>query len=107
MKNVIEPLCGLLPYPRLRSIVNAEKSPIRMRLSLRRFATYGPRDAMIVGAVRTPSGALLGALSSLKATELGSHVIQHAVQRSGVPAAQVEEVLFGRWLVWREAWADV
>jgi acetyl-CoA C-acetyltransferase len=52
---------------------------------------------MIVGAVRTPSGALLGALSSLKTPELGAHVIQHAVQRSGIPAAQVEEVFFGRW----------
>jgi len=35
-----------------------------------------PRDVCIVGVARTPIGALLGSLSSLPATKLGSIAIQ-------------------------------
>lgn len=41
-------------------------------------------EAVILSAVRTPSGAFQGGLSSLSAVELGSVVIKEAVNRSGV-----------------------
>ena len=40
------------------------------------------RDTFIVSAVRTPTGKFLGALSSLKATELGSMVVGEAIARA-------------------------
>ncbi len=53
------------------------------------------REAVIVGAARTPIGKLLGALSSLSAPELGAIAIREAVKRAGVPADQIEEVIMG------------
>ena len=48
------------------------------------------REAVIVGAVRTPIGKFLGGLSSLSATELGAIAIREAVRRSGVPIDQID-----------------
>ena len=39
---------------------------------------------VIVSAVRTPIGAMLGALSGLEGTDLGAVVIKAAVERAGV-----------------------
>ena len=50
---------------------------------------------VFVGMARTPMGGFMGELSSLKTTELGSTAIQAAVERSGVSADQVEEVIMG------------
>ncbi|KAI0881508.1 acetyl-CoA acetyltransferase [Annulohypoxylon maeteangense] len=53
----------------------------------------------IVSAARTPVGSFLGTLSSLSATQLGSHAIKAAIER--VPQIQpkdVEEVFFGNVL---------
>ncbi len=50
---------------------------------------------VIVGAARTPMGGFQGALSGVVATELGAHAIRAALQRSGVPADDVEEVIMG------------
>ncbi|MFT0869532.1 acetyl-CoA C-acyltransferase [Pseudomonas sp. CAM1A] len=50
---------------------------------------------VIVSAVRTPMGGLQGDLKSLTATQLGSAAIRAAVERAGIDAASVEEVLFG------------
>lgn len=53
----------------------------------------------IVSAARTPVGSFLGSLSSLTATQLGSHAIKGALERAeGVKAADVEEVFFGNVL---------
>jgi acetyl-CoA C-acetyltransferase len=53
------------------------------------------REAVIVGAARTPIGKFLGALSSLSATELGAIAIREAVRRAGVPVEQIEEAIMG------------
>jgi acetyl-CoA C-acetyltransferase len=53
------------------------------------------RQAVIVSAVRTPVGKLLGALKSLKATELGAIVVREAVKRAGVRPEEVDEVIMG------------
>jgi acetyl-CoA C-acetyltransferase len=56
-----------------------------------------PRTA-IVSSVRTPFGKLGGALSSLRATDLGGHAISAAIDRSGVRADDVEHVVMGQVL---------
>ncbi|MBC3453906.1 acetyl-CoA C-acyltransferase [Pseudomonas mosselii] len=50
---------------------------------------------VIVSAVRTPMGGLQGDLKSLTAAQLGSAAIRAAVERAGIDAASVEQVLFG------------
>ncbi|MDO5634584.1 MAG: acetyl-CoA C-acetyltransferase [Micrococcus sp.] len=59
-------------------------------------ATTSPLDAVIVGGARTPFTRLLGAQASLSATDLGAHAIKHALQRSGVAAADVDTVIMGQ-----------
>ncbi len=52
-------------------------------------------EAVILSAVRTPIGRFLGSLSSVPATTLGSVAVKAAVDRAGIDAADVEEVLMG------------
>lgn len=53
----------------------------------------------IVAAARTPVGCFLGSLSSLTATQLGSHAIKAAVERvPQVKPQDVQEVFFGNVL---------
>ncbi|KAG6639181.1 hypothetical protein CIPAW_10G082500 [Carya illinoinensis] len=63
-----------------------------------------PRDVCIVGVARTPMGGLLGTLSSLSATKLGSIAIELlcslkrlcvTLKRANVDPSTVEEVFFG------------
>jgi acetyl-CoA C-acetyltransferase len=53
------------------------------------------RDVVIVGAARTPIGSFQGGLSSLTAPQLGAVAIKAALERAGVPAAQVNETYMG------------
>ena len=55
-------------------------------------------DVVIAGATRTPVGAFNGALSSLTAAELGTIAIQSALERSGIPVSDVDEVVLGQVL---------
>ncbi|MDD1966611.1 acetyl-CoA C-acyltransferase [Pseudomonas putida] len=50
---------------------------------------------VIVSAVRTPMGGFQGDLSSQTAPQLGSVAIRAAVERAGLAATDVEQVLFG------------
>ena len=50
---------------------------------------------VIVSAARTPMGGFQGDFSSLTAAQLGSVAIKAAVQRAGISAEAVEEVIFG------------
>jgi acetyl-CoA C-acetyltransferase len=52
----------------------------------------------IVSAARTPIGAFLGSLSSLRAPELGAVAIKAALERAKVTADQVGEVFMGNVL---------
>ncbi|MCH6267708.1 MULTISPECIES: thiolase family protein [Neobacillus] len=56
------------------------------------------RDAVIVSAVRTPIGRQGGALASLNAHEFGAVVIKEALNRAGVNANQIDDVIFGNVL---------
>jgi acetyl-CoA C-acetyltransferase len=53
------------------------------------------REPVIVAAARTPIGKFLGGLAALSAPELGATAIKAALERSKVPADQVEEVIMG------------
>src|ERR1700759_3095823 len=55
-------------------------------------------SSVILGTARTPVGKMGGALSSLEAPELGGIAIEAALERSGVGADQVQEVIFGQVL---------
>lgn len=53
------------------------------------------KEVYIVSAVRTPIGSFGGRLSALSATELGSIAIKGALDRAGVDAEEVDEVMMG------------
>ena len=55
-------------------------------------------DIVIVSAARTAVGKFGGTLAKTPATELGAVVIQEAIRRAGVDAAQVGEVIMGQVL---------
>jgi acetyl-CoA C-acetyltransferase len=55
-------------------------------------------DIVIVSAARTPVGSFNGALSSLPAHDLGAAAIKGALDRAGVPAQDVNEVVLGQVL---------
>src|SRR5262245_39477069 len=53
------------------------------------------RDAVIVSAVRTPTGKFLGALKGFTAPELGALIVAEAVRRAGLDPAIVDECIMG------------
>ena len=53
------------------------------------------QEAVIVSAVRTPTGKFLGALKDLTAPDLGAIVVREAVKRAGVDPDLVEECIMG------------
>ncbi len=53
------------------------------------------RTAVIVSAARTPIGRFMGGLSPLSATDLGGHAIRAALERSGVDASDIGDVILG------------
>jgi acetyl-CoA C-acetyltransferase len=53
------------------------------------------KNIVIAGAVRTPIGKFGGALKSVSAADLGVVAARGALERSGVPASAVNEVIFG------------
>jgi acetyl-CoA C-acetyltransferase len=50
---------------------------------------------VIVGAKRTPIGAMQGKFNSVAASELGAAAIKAAVEQAGVKPDEVEDVIFG------------
>jgi len=52
-------------------------------------------DALILSAARTPIGRFQGTLSSIPATTLGAVAVRAVVQRAGVNAGDIDEVLMG------------
>jgi acetyl-CoA C-acetyltransferase len=52
-------------------------------------------EAVILSAVRTPAGRFQGALRSVPATDLGAISIRAAVDRAGIQADEIDEVLMG------------
>jgi acetyl-CoA C-acetyltransferase len=52
-------------------------------------------DAFILSGARTPVGKLLGALKNFSAVELGVIAARAAIERAGIDAALVDEVIMG------------
>jgi len=53
------------------------------------------KQPVIISAVRTPVGKMLGVLKTFKATELGAMVVREAVKRARVNPEDVDEVIMG------------
>mgnify|MGYP001034242296 FL=1 len=54
------------------------------------------QEAVVLSAVRTPSGNFQGGLSSFSATQLGALVVRAAVERANIPnPADIDEVIMG------------
>jgi acetyl-CoA C-acetyltransferase len=56
----------------------------------------GHDQTYILGAARTPIGKMLGGLSSQPATQLGAVAIKAAIERAGLPATAIDEVIMGQ-----------
>ncbi|MFD1552116.1 acetyl-CoA C-acetyltransferase [Putridiphycobacter roseus] len=56
------------------------------------------KEVYIVSAVRTPIGSFGGGLSTVSATQLGATAIKGALNKSGVPAESIDEVIMGNVL---------
>ena len=54
-----------------------------------------PRDAVILGYVRTPFGRYGGALAAIRPDDLASHVIRAVLERTDIGDSEVDEVVFG------------
>jgi acetyl-CoA C-acetyltransferase len=53
------------------------------------------KQAVIIGATRTAIGKFQGALKTFTAPQLGSIAVRSAIERAGVEASQVDEVIMG------------
>ena len=56
------------------------------------------RDAVILSAVRTPTGKFMGTLKGFTAPQLGAMVVKEAIRRAGIDPAKVDEVILGNVL---------
>jgi len=54
---------------------------------------------VIVSAVRTPMGGMLGDFAALSASDLGAVAVKAAVERAGLKPEQIEEVILGNCLM--------
>ena len=53
------------------------------------------RDAVIISAMRTPTGKFQGALKGFSAPELGAIAIKAAVEKAGIKTEEIDEVIMG------------
>ena len=53
------------------------------------------KNAVIISAVRTPTGKFQGSLKPFSATDLGAIAVKEAVNRAGIQPADVNEVIMG------------
>jgi acetyl-CoA C-acetyltransferase len=56
------------------------------------------KEVVIVEALRTPIGNFNGGLSTLPASKLGEEVIKKIIEKSGIDAADISEVIMGQVL---------
>ena len=55
----------------------------------------GIKEAVIISAVRTPTGKFQGSLKGFSATDLGAIVVRESVRRAGVKPGDIDEVIMG------------
>jgi len=56
------------------------------------------KDIVIVSAARTPVGSFNGAFASLTAAQLGTVALKAAIERAGIEAGMIDEVILGQVL---------
>jgi acetyl-CoA C-acetyltransferase len=60
------------------------------------MSTHAENDPVVIAAyARTPMGGFQGALSAVKATELGAVAVKAALERAGVDGAKVDQIFMG------------
>ena len=65
-------------------------------------------EAAVISTARTPIGrAFRGALNNLKSPTLMAHAIDHAVKRTGIDPAEIEDVLIGTVLTGGSAGSNI
>jgi len=62
------------------------------------MATFGDRDIVVLGGARTPFGSFMGSLKDVSAIELGAIAGRAALERAGVAATDLDQVVFGNVL---------
>ena len=95
----------MLSTPLRRSAAKAMTSnPQRRLAAVQRHFSSSPgrskeiQDAYILSAVRTPTAAFNGALSTLSAPQLGAVAIKEAISRSDIPKDRIGHVYMGNVL---------
>src|SRR4051794_26336135 len=61
----------------------------------RESTSLQPRDAVIVGYVRTPIGRRAGALAKLRPDSMAGQAIKALVERTGIDPGAVDDVIMG------------
>lgn len=62
------------------------------------MSSNSEKSSVIVAGARTPFGRLLGSLKGFSGVDLGAIAIKGALERSGVPASEVQYVIMGQVL---------
>ena len=62
------------------------------------MATFNDPDIVVLGGARTPFGTFMGSLNDVSAIDLGVIAAKAALERSGVDARDVDQVVFGNVL---------
>ncbi len=75
--------------------LTGKRSRTKAKSAGSRAAPGADDPVVIVGMARTPMGGFQGVFADLAAADLGAVAIRHAVERAGVAAAEVSEVLMG------------
>lgn len=57
-----------------------------------------PTDVVIVAGMRTPMARYTGSFSDVSAIDLGAHAAKAAIEKSGVPPEEFDDVVFGNVL---------
>ncbi|MDX1635616.1 MAG: thiolase family protein, partial [Marinobacter sp.] len=52
-------------------------------------------SVVIAGSARTPMGAMMGSLSSVRSPDLGAAAIKAAIERAGLQPADIEDLIMG------------
>jgi acetyl-CoA C-acetyltransferase len=66
------------------------------------------REAVIVSTARTPIGkAYRGAFNDTNPTTMGGHAVKHAIDKAGIDAAEVQDIVMGAAMPHRAAGGNI
>jgi acetyl-CoA C-acetyltransferase len=89
-------LCGRWPLFPLPALVGAAYVQCSKPAGVVIMSADPPTDPIVISAyARTPMGGFQGALSGMKATELGAAAVRAAVERSGANPETIAQIIMG------------